>query len=197
MLASSIRSQQVSDQSSGSSISTLNAFAAIVLTQQKQRQVVDLVREAVGHNHAHAVDDVRDARRPQRLPVLRIGLKTTLHTQQRMLCSWQVDAKLQTTLEASATGDVKQHEHGLASVLACATAPPPTQRPGATSEHAFSKAANFWRRAPTSLGGPESSRGNACVYSRNAATVSCLYLLLCPHDEGERYRFQGLGAMRG
>jgi hypothetical protein len=46
-------------------------------------------------------------------------------------------------------------------LLACATAPPPTHRPGATSEHAFSKAANFWRRAPTSLGGPESSRGSA------------------------------------
>lgn len=41
-----------------------------VLTEQEQRQVADLVREAVGHQHANAIDNVRDARRPQRLPVL-------------------------------------------------------------------------------------------------------------------------------
>ena len=42
-----------------------------------------------------------------------------------------------------------------------ATAPPPTHRPGATSEHWFSNSANFWRRAPSSDAGPASSRGSA------------------------------------
>jgi hypothetical protein len=57
--------------SSTTSRSQQTNYAAAVLTKQEQRQVIDVIREAVGHQHANAVDDVRDARRTQRLSVLR------------------------------------------------------------------------------------------------------------------------------